>query len=153
MFGCFRIKEVRDKDNETGLKEGGGIEMSIYSAFHIRDARSLSLLLLKYLPSSNILTSSSAFSFSFNKPCKVLLTPFNLSLVSLAVRSAMFNSRSILEIKVARAKKSYLSFSFPFKNFLDVSWSNTQQGLPTWILNLSIIWSTLKKKKKIVISQ
>jgi len=25
------------------LKEGGGIEMSIYSAFHIRDARSLSL--------------------------------------------------------------------------------------------------------------
>ena len=30
-------------DNETGLKEGGGIEMSIYSAFHIRDARSPSL--------------------------------------------------------------------------------------------------------------
>ena len=33
----------RDKHNETGLKEGGGIEMSIYSAFHIRDARSLRL--------------------------------------------------------------------------------------------------------------
>ena len=32
-----------DKDNETGLKEEGGIEMSIYSAFHIRDARSPSL--------------------------------------------------------------------------------------------------------------
>ena len=43
LFGCFRIDEIRDKDNETGLKEGGGIEMSIYSAFHIRDARSLSL--------------------------------------------------------------------------------------------------------------
>ena len=28
----------RDNANETGLKEGGGIEMSIYSAFHIRDA-------------------------------------------------------------------------------------------------------------------
>jgi len=43
MFGCFRIEEIRGKDNETGLKEGGGIEMSNYSAFHIRDARSLSL--------------------------------------------------------------------------------------------------------------
>ena len=42
-LGSFRIEEIRDKDNETGLKEGGGIEMSIYSAFHIRDARSLSL--------------------------------------------------------------------------------------------------------------
>ena len=28
LFGCFRIEEIRDKDNETGLKEGGGIEMS-----------------------------------------------------------------------------------------------------------------------------
>jgi len=37
------IEEIREKDNETGLKERGGIEMSIYSAFHIRDARSLSL--------------------------------------------------------------------------------------------------------------
>ena len=32
--GCFRIKEIRDKDNETSLKEGEGIEMSNYSAFH-----------------------------------------------------------------------------------------------------------------------
>ena len=46
LFGCFRIEEIRDKDNETGLKEGGGIEMSIYSAFHIRDARSLRFELL-----------------------------------------------------------------------------------------------------------
>ena len=43
LFGYCRIEEIRDKDNETGLKKGGGIEMSIYSAFHIRDARSLSL--------------------------------------------------------------------------------------------------------------
>ena len=28
LFGCFRIEEIREKDNETGLKEGGGIEMS-----------------------------------------------------------------------------------------------------------------------------
>ena len=39
----FRIEEIREKYNETGLKEEGVIEMSIYSAFHIRDARSLSL--------------------------------------------------------------------------------------------------------------
>ena len=28
LFGCFRIEEIRDKDNEIGLKEGEGIEMS-----------------------------------------------------------------------------------------------------------------------------
>ena len=48
LFGCFRIEEIHDKDNETGLEEGGGIEMSIYSAFHIRDARSLRFCI--YLP-------------------------------------------------------------------------------------------------------
>ena len=26
-LGCFRIKKIRDKDNETDLKEGGGIEI------------------------------------------------------------------------------------------------------------------------------
>jgi hypothetical protein len=34
LFGCFRIEETAKKDNETGLIEGGGIEMSIYSCFH-----------------------------------------------------------------------------------------------------------------------
>ena len=28
LFGCFRMEEIRDKDNETGLKEGRVIEMS-----------------------------------------------------------------------------------------------------------------------------
>ena len=28
LFGCFRIEEIRDNDNETSLKEGGIIEMS-----------------------------------------------------------------------------------------------------------------------------
>jgi len=28
MFRCFRIEEIRDNDNETSLKEEGGIEMS-----------------------------------------------------------------------------------------------------------------------------
>ena len=57
LFGCVRIEEIRDKDNATGLKEGGEIEMSIYSAFHIRDARSLSLLYL--------LTDVAVFVFFF----------------------------------------------------------------------------------------
>ena len=42
LFGCFRIEEIRDKDNDTGLKEGGGIEMST-TVLPLRDARSLSL--------------------------------------------------------------------------------------------------------------
>ena len=46
---CLGVLETgeRDKDNETGLKEGGGIEMSTTVAFHIRDARSLRC---EYLP-------------------------------------------------------------------------------------------------------
>ena len=32
-LGCLRIEEIRDKDNEAGLKEGGGIEMSITVLF------------------------------------------------------------------------------------------------------------------------
>ena len=46
LFGCFRMEEIRDKDNEIGLKEGGGIEMSNYSASITR----CSLLRLIYLP-------------------------------------------------------------------------------------------------------
>ena len=42
LFGCFRIEEIRDNDNETGLKEGGGIEMST-TVLPLRDARSLRL--------------------------------------------------------------------------------------------------------------
>ena len=51
LFGCFRIEEIRDKDNETGLKEEGGIEMSIYSA---SITRLHSLLRLNYLPSTSL---------------------------------------------------------------------------------------------------
>ena len=40
LFGCFRIEKIRDKDNETGLKEGGEIEMST-TVLPLRDARSL----------------------------------------------------------------------------------------------------------------
>ena len=35
LFGVFlEIEEIRDKYNETDLKEGGVVEMSNYSAFH-----------------------------------------------------------------------------------------------------------------------
>ena len=40
-LGVLDIEEIRDKNNETSLKEGGGIEMSTRVLFHIRDARSL----------------------------------------------------------------------------------------------------------------
>ena len=45
LFGCFRIKEIREKDNEIGLKEGGGIEMST-TVLHSRAAPSFCI----YLP-------------------------------------------------------------------------------------------------------
>jgi hypothetical protein len=48
LFGCFRIEEACNKDNETGLKKGGGIEMSI-AVLPLRDARSLSLEILTLL--------------------------------------------------------------------------------------------------------
>ena len=44
LFGCFYNRGDRDKDNETGLKEGGGIEMST-TVLHSRAAPSL-----KYSP-------------------------------------------------------------------------------------------------------
>ena len=40
LFGCFTIDEIRDKDNGTGLKEGGGIEI-LTTVLHSRAAPSL----------------------------------------------------------------------------------------------------------------
>ena len=42
----------REKDNETGLKEGGGIEMST-TVLPLRDARSLRFEYLLFLRSSS----------------------------------------------------------------------------------------------------
>ena len=39
LFGCFRIKVIRGKDNETGLKEERVIQMST-TVLPLRDARS-----------------------------------------------------------------------------------------------------------------
>ena len=50
LFECFRIEEIRDKDNETGLKEGEGIEMS---------TTVLSIYVIARSPSFKILTVSS----------------------------------------------------------------------------------------------
>ena len=44
LFGCFRIRGERDKNNETGLKEGGGLEI-LTTVLHSRAAPSL-----KYSP-------------------------------------------------------------------------------------------------------
>ena len=40
LFGCFRYREERDKDNEIGLKEGGVIKIST-TVLHLRAAPSL----------------------------------------------------------------------------------------------------------------
>ena len=40
LVWVFQKKEERDNDIETGLKEGGGMKIEIYSA-SIRDARSI----------------------------------------------------------------------------------------------------------------
>ena len=34
-LGCFRIEKIRDKDNKTGLKEGGGKENANLQCFPI----------------------------------------------------------------------------------------------------------------------
>ena len=48
-LGVFRIEGDRDKNNETGLKEGGGIKIETAVLFHIRDCtRSLSLQILTH---------------------------------------------------------------------------------------------------------
>ena len=44
LFGCFRMEDIRDKDNETGLKEGGGIEIET-TVLQSRAALSLFVLL------------------------------------------------------------------------------------------------------------
>ena len=41
LVWVFLDRGERGDANETGLKEGEGIEMSNYSAFHIRDAHAL----------------------------------------------------------------------------------------------------------------
>ena len=45
-LGVFEIEEIRDKDNETGLKRGRRNRNVNLQCFHIRDARSLFALYL-----------------------------------------------------------------------------------------------------------
>ena len=62
-MGVFRIEEIRDKDFETGLKEGGGYRNVNLQCFHIRDARSPSLCI--YLPDT--VTTSAVTDADANK--------------------------------------------------------------------------------------
>ena len=53
LVGVFYNREERDQDNETGLKEGGGIEMSTTSAFPYTRLHALFIRFLYiYLPPS-----------------------------------------------------------------------------------------------------
>ena len=45
VWVVFKIKDIRDNDNETGLKEGSVIEMST-TVLPLRDARSLRFCIL-----------------------------------------------------------------------------------------------------------
>ena len=88
-FGCFRIEEIRDNNNEIGLKEGGVIEMSTTVLFHIRDARSLRFCI--YLPSSNAVSKSQpSFLLVSISSCKW----FNSSLDNGGQIGASFNAVS-----------------------------------------------------------
>ena len=54
-LGVFRIEKIRDKDNETGLKEGGRIEISttVLSIYAMHRSLSLELLTLTVFNFSN----------------------------------------------------------------------------------------------------
>ena len=43
LFRCFKIEEIRDNGNETGLKEGGGIEIENLQVLSIYAMHALSL--------------------------------------------------------------------------------------------------------------
>ena len=55
-LGVLDIEEIRDINNETGLKEGGGIKM-LTTVLHSRAAPSL-----KYLPLGRSCTKQNVFS-------------------------------------------------------------------------------------------
>ena len=55
LYGCFRIEEIRDQDNEVGLKEGREVEIETTVLFHIRDACSPFAFYI-YLPSKESAT-------------------------------------------------------------------------------------------------
>ena len=75
----FWKREDQGNGNETGLKEGGGIEMSIYSAFH-NTRCSLSSLFVFYLPLSASDTN--------NVASKIFLPPSCCDLMCLIVASS-----------------------------------------------------------------
>ena len=76
LFGCFRIEEIRDKDNETGLKEGGGIEIetTVLSIYAMHALHSL----LIYLPSTNFEPYSGTLSIASSSNCFNSIVLFRL---------------------------------------------------------------------------
>ena len=79
LVWVFCNRGERDKDNEIGMKEGRVIEIKIYSAFHIRDARSLSLFVFDLpfsLGNAWYVNASNAKLMSFNLPLNSISASF-----------------------------------------------------------------------------
>jgi hypothetical protein len=64
LFGCFRIEKERRGDNETGLKDRGGIEMST-TVLHLRAAPSLAAPSLDLLTTTNATQTTSKTAWIF----------------------------------------------------------------------------------------
>ena len=62
LVWVFEIRGERENDNETGLKEGGGLEISIYSAFH--STLSFALIYLPNIFNKCISASSGPITFA-----------------------------------------------------------------------------------------
>jgi len=64
-LGSFRIEKIRDNDNKTGLKEGGGIEMSYKCQLQV-----LSIYAMHALSSLLYLLTAFVISVQFKQPCE-----------------------------------------------------------------------------------
>ena len=79
--GCFRIKEIRDKNNETGLKEGGGIEISNYST-SIRYNNNYKSIIVNTINISNLKKNN--FHDNYNLVLKLQWFPYTRCTLSFA---------------------------------------------------------------------
>ena len=86
-------REERGDDNETGLKEGEGIEMSNYSAFHIRDCtRSLFAIEYTYMLLSP--EDNNSILLTINSCSCLRIVPFH---IMIGVSQLSFKARSKFE--------------------------------------------------------
>ena len=106
LFGCFRMKEIRDKDNETGLKEGGEIEMSIYSAsIHYNDN-------YNYYYSDTIYISNDNYNLVYSDKSKFQLFEFLVYTVWACLKG--MTPYNTLKEESSRIRHYDNSYSAPF---------------------------------------